>query len=283
MILRQALALFQQKLADAGVENPILDARLLVAHALECERVDLLAAPDRQLSDAERASISALINRRITREPVARILGHREFWGLSFELNEATLEPRPDSETLIEAVLGTAKITGAPHSILDLGTGSGCLLLSLLHEWPHASGVGVDQSEQALDQASKNAAALGLHDRVSFQKSDWFDAVSCQFDLIISNPPYIPTCDLGDLEPEVREFDPLAALNGGTDGLNPYRIIVPQAPDFLTERGALFVEVGIGQAQAVCELFHESGFTDLNTAHDLGGIERVVSGNLKAP
>lgn len=277
MILQEMIRRAQLQLTQAGVDNPILDTRLLFAHALGCDRAALTANPERLLSDDEIATLSALITRRANREPVGRILGTREFWGLPFCLNEATLEPRPDSETLIEAALNCTKMTGAPHSILDLGTGTGCLLLALLHEWPHATGLGIDQSECACRQAEENAQRLGLEDRASFLQSDWFSNVTNRFDMIVSNPPYIPDADIDFLQPEVKVFDPLAALDGGADGLDPYRIIIPMLKNFLPPSGHVLFEVGAGQAGDVAHLMEISGFKNIQTHKDLGGIDRVVS------
>lgn len=278
MLLNAVLLEAQNKLTAAGVDNPVLDARLLIAFALDCSRADLVTQSERSLSSSEKNAIAALIARRIRREPVARIIGQREFWGLPFALNEATLEPRPDSETMIEAALEKTRKTGAPASILDLGTGTGCLLLSLLHEWPHAKGTGVDRSSRALEQASANAQALGLADRAVFVQSDWFENIHDTFDLIISNPPYIAAKDLADLQPEVRKFDPQQALDGGADGLAPYRLLIPQLQRFLTPHGQVFFEVGLGQAQSVAALLRQAGLTEISITPDLGGIERIVGG-----
>lgn len=280
MFLQEALNSFQNQLQKAGVDNPVLDTRLLVAHALGCDRVSLIANPERVLTDEEHAAIATLIERRAQREPVARILGAREFWGLPFGLNEATLEPRPDSETLIEAALQCARERGAPQTILDLGTGTGCLLLSLLHEWPHAFGLGIDQSDRALEQATINAETLDLADRVRFQKGNWLDGIDARFDLIVSNPPYIPDADIEWLEPEVKNHDPMAALGGGADGLEPYRLIIPSLTAHLNDGGAVFFEVGMHQAPNVATLLEKAGLTDITTTRDLGGVERIVGARI---
>ncbi len=303
MLLRETIAAAQTRLAEAGVDNPALDARLLAAHALGLDRAALLTQENRALTEKESAVLEANIARREKREPVGRILGLREFWGLPFSLNEATLEPRPDSETLIEAALAlfscchtresgypvsietnrTPACAGVtegtfPARILDLGTGTGCLLLALLHEWPTATGLGIDLAPRAVEQAQENAARLGLETRAHFQTGNWLEGINEKFDLIISNPPYIPAQDIKNLSPEVRDFDPRLALDGGTDGLDPYRRLIPQFPSFLMPQGAALFEVGIGQAEPVAALLRQAGFKDVSVRRDLGGIERCVSG-----
>ena len=215
-----------------------------------------------------------MITRRIRREPVARIIGAREFWGLNFGLNEATLEPRPDSETLVEAVLAFRK---ANARILDLGTGTGCLLLALLHEMPAATGMGIDMNPRAVEQAIFNAAALGLGERAMFRTGNWLTDIKENFDIILSNPPYIPASDISTLMPEVRDYDPMLALDGGVDGLAPYRFLIPQLANFLNPQGIAAFEVGAGQAPQVADLFRQSGFANIAIHKDLGGIDRCVT------
>ncbi len=278
-VLALCLSAAQNRLAAAGVDNPALDARLLIAAALELDRVQLLTQNERTLTDKEEKKIEALISRRESREPVARILGLREFWGLLFGLNEATLEPRPDSEMLVETALSFIKTR--PSRLLDLGTGTGCLLLSLLHEWPEATGLGIDLAPRAIEQAQENAHRLGLEKRAAFRTGNWLEGLAETFDLIVSNPPYIPAGDIETLAPEVRQYDPLLALDGGKDGLAPYRYLIPLLPAFLNPNGSVFFEIGIGQAEAVASLLKETGFTDIFTKPDLGGIDRCVSGFLR--
>jgi len=270
-ILRRA----QDELTTAGVDNPVLDSRLLIAHALGCDRADLLTQSDRLLSTEEVAGIQSLIARRAAREPVSRILGLREFWGLPFGLNEATLDPRPDSETLIETAL---KSVSAANRILDLGTGSGCLLLALLHEWPQATGLGVDSAPRTVEQAQINAARLGLQDRATFRVNDWLQNINETFDVIVCNPPYVAASDVPALMPEVRLYDPVAALDGGAGGLDVYRRLIPQLPHRLNQDGWALFEVGQGQAAEVSGLFQKAGFNDIRICPDLGGIERCVTG-----
>lgn len=277
MNLQTLIAATQARLDQAGVDNPALDARLLIGHALNLDRAQLMMQGERTLSAHESEAIDALIARRAAREPVGRILGMREFWGLPFALNEATLEPRPDTETLVEAALKCAK-KDAPLRLLDLGSGTGCILLALLHELPSATGLGIDRAPRAVEQAQINAARLGLEGRAHFQLGDWLEGIEEPFDLIVSNPPYIPASDIEALEPEVRLFDPLAALVGGADGLDPYRALIPLFPAFLKPNGAALFEVGIHQAAPVAALMREAGFKDVAIHNDLGGIERCVSG-----
>lgn len=274
MTLTEFLATATEQLKQAGVDNPQLDARLLTCHALDIDRAQLLSQSQRMLFKNEMDAIDALLTRRAKRESVARITGRREFWGLEFGLNEATLEPRPDSETLVEAVLASGK---QKRRILDLGTGTGCLLLALLHEMNEASGVGVDINPRAVEQAAQNALALGLEKRAAFRCSDWLGGLSEKFDLIVSNPPYIPASDIPALMPEVRHYDPLLSLDGGADGLEPYRLIIPRLKDFLNPGGIAAFEVGIGQASQVADFLQQSSFTNIAAYKDLGGIERCVT------
>jgi len=208
---------------------------------------------------------------------MSSILGRREFWSLDFVVTPDTLAPRPDSETLIEAVLAALPDRSAPLSLVDFGTGTGCLLLTLLSELPNAEGIGIDISRPALAIAGGNAKRLGLADRCRFLCSDWSAALEGRFDLIISNPPYIPSGDIAGLEPEVARFEPLSALDGGADGLDAYRALAAQIPPLLKPGGIGAFEVGAGQAPQVAALLAEAGLTPRGIHRDLGGIERVVT------
>ncbi|MCL2470063.1 MAG: peptide chain release factor N(5)-glutamine methyltransferase [Alphaproteobacteria bacterium] len=263
-------------LKEVGIDQPIFDTRFLTAQALQCDRAALLAQAERDLTDEEQAAIQTLITRRANRESVARILGERDFWGLSFALNEATLEPRPDSETLIEAALHFCQ-KHAAISILDLGTGSGCLLLALLSALPASKGLGIDQSPRALEQAQLNAKNLGFESRANFLQSHWLDNVEGLFDLIVSNPPYIKTQDLKTLQREVRDYDPHLALDGGEDGLDAYRTLIPQLKNHMKKNALLLFEVGASQAPQVSALLEKEGFSDIRFHKDLNIINRVVS------
>lgn len=273
-------------LRAAGVEGPRRDARVLIGALLGVEMAAMLAHPERAVSGEERARVEAAIARRAAREPVSRILGHREFWGLDFGLGAETLDPRPDSETVVAALL--ERIAGVERPrVLDLGTGTGCLLLAVLAERPDATGVGVDAAEGAVRVAAENAAALGLASRAEFVVRDWtapgWREGLGRFDAVIANPPYIPDGDIPGLEPEVRAFDPMRALAGGADGLDPYRLLIPQLPQLLVSGGVSAFEVGIGQAEAVAALYIAAGMRAGGIADDLGGVPRAVVGIASVP
>ncbi len=274
-ILREAI----ENLRAAGIDNPPMDAALLIGRALKLDRAQLLAQSQRALTDDEITRINSLLARRINREPVARIMGVREFWGLPFAMNEHTLEPRPDSETLIETVLCEVD-RQAQLSVLDLGTGTGCLLLSLLHELPNAYGVGIDYADAAVQQATTNTVNLGLAQRAQFRQGDWLNGVVENFDIIISNPPYIVRDEIPTLMPEVRSYDPLAALDGGADGLDAYRAIVPALPTHLNPNGFASGELGQGQEGQVSELFRTNGFRTITQHNDYAGVVRCVMGRI---
>jgi len=271
----------ESRLREAGVDTPELDARLLVEHALNLTRNDLFTRADSSIPDADAARLRGLIERRAAHEPVGRILGHREFWTLDLALTADTLEPRPDTETLVEAVLKAVPDRTAPLRLLDLGTGTGCILLALLAELPNASGLGVDLSPNAVVASAANAERNGLGDRARFQTGNWADGLSERFDVVVSNPPYIPSADIATLAPEVREHDPLRALDGGADGLDAYRIIAVQLPGLLVPGGIAGLEVGQGQAGDVARLLDAAGLTSGGIFKDLGGVERCVLGRKK--
>ena len=275
-----AFRLVRDRFRALGLDTPELDARLLVAHALGLALEALLADPDAPVGAAGAAAIDALAARRSAREPVARILGRQEFYGREFRLNEATLVPRPDTETLIAAVLDRIDRTGlrsAPLRLADLGTGSGAILLTLLAELPGAGGIGTDISARALDAARANADRLGLADRAAFLAADFTAALDGTFDLIVSNPPYIERAAIAALDPEVRRHDPFAALDGGADGLDAYRAILADGPRLLKPGGALFLEIGADQAAAVAALVAAAGLDRCTIHRDLAGRDRVVS------
>lgn len=258
--------------------TPDLDARLLVGHALGLDAAGLIVHADRPVSDADVARIIALAERRIAGEPVARIIGEKEFWSLPLRLSPETLVPRPDTETLVEAALAFVRREGRerePLTILDLGTGSGAILLALLSELPAATGVGVDIAESAARTARENAERLGLARRARFVVADWAAGILGRFDLVVSNPPYIRHEEIPGLPLEVRRFDPDIALNGGADGLAAYREIINGLEAILAQEGRAFLEVGADQAAAVAEL---AELLDLEAVphKDLVGIDRVV-------
>jgi len=274
--LRDVLAEAARRLAAAGVADPRLDARLLVGAALGLGREAMLAHPERAISDGERASVETMLRRREAREPVGRILGRREFWSLDFALTPATLEPRPDSETLIEAALDAFPDRDAALTALDLGTGTGCLLLAFLSEYPNATGIGVDVSPDAVDAASANAAKLGFASRTRFVCDNWAQGLAGPIDCILANPPYIPSSDLAGLAPEVA-YDPHAALDGGPDGLSGIESVVDAIQRLLHPQGRAFVEIGAGQSEAAQQGAERKGLTVANMRSDIGGILRVMA------
>jgi len=276
----EALAHVTARLRDAGIDSPSRDARLLLIHAAGIEMAELIGWPERPLSDEAAARLSEFVDRRCKREPVSKIFGSREFWSLDFEVTADTLDPRPDTETLVDAALKALPDRDRPLSILDLGTGSGCILLSILNERKSAWGLGVDRSARSVAVAARNAARLGLSDRACFIVGDWDQAIAGQFDLVVSNPPYIPTFVIESLDPEVREYDPVTALDGGMDGLDAYRILAARLGARLRPGGLVLLEIGIGQADAVHGLLQDAGFLSIEQLNDLAGIQRVlVAGN----
>ena len=271
--VREARRLLAQHLLRAGSASPGLDARLLVEGSLGADNPD----PDLLLPAEALTRLAAFAARRLAGEPVWRILGEREFWGLPFRLSPATLEPRPDSETIVEAALKElADRRGEALSLLDLGTGTGCLLIALLSELPQATGLGIDLSEEAARMAAGNAALNGVAARASFRQGNWTEGLAGRFDLILSNPPYIPSGEIAGLSVEVREHDPLLALDGGTDGLNPYRIFAQTLPGLLAPGGLIVFEIGAGQGGDVVALMRAGGLEFRGSRHDLGGHERAL-------
>ena len=271
-----ALRRLRALLVDAGGTHAALDARCLLEAALGDQASSLIAWPEHPLGREAALRLTELARRRIAREPVGRILGHREFWGLPFRLSPGTLEPRPDSETLVETALALVPDGDAPLSILDLGTGSGCILISLLHERPHAEGVGIDRSYDALTTARWNAVANGVGGRAVFAASDWSDAVGRRFDLVVANPPYIPSGDLAGLSPEVTQYDPVAALDGGEDGLAAYRALLADLDRILAPGGHAVLEIGHDQASALAVLAPSLDLAFGHVVRDLAGLDRVV-------
>jgi release factor glutamine methyltransferase len=260
----------------AGIETARLDARLLLAHALGCGTTAIFSHPERPLSADELAEAEALMARRQRREPVSHILGRREFWSLSFAVTADTLDPRPDTETVVEAVLAQLPDRAAPLRLLDFGTGTGCILLALLSELPNARGLGVDISPAALAVATTNAQSLGMAQRVSLTCADWGRGIDGLFDVITANPPYIPNDEIAGLEAEVAAFEPRGALAGGPDGLDCYRALAPHIARLLAPGGVAALEVGKGQDQAVGSLLQETGLSLAGTRLDLAGVGRCV-------
>ena len=253
-----------------------LDARLLLAHAMGVEAARVPISADSALSDAAALRLESALGRRLSGEPVSRILGRRAFWTLDLAITPDVLDPRPDSEAVVEAVLARLGTRDGALSLLDFGTGSGCLLLALLAELPHAWGLGVDRSQAALRVAATNAAAHGLARRARFLASDWDAALSWRYDVIVSNPPYLADREIETLAPEVRGYDPRLALSGGADGLEAYRKLLPALRRRLAPGGFAVLEVGAGQAAAVAEIARQSDVIHIGSQYDLAGIERAV-------
>jgi release factor glutamine methyltransferase len=273
------------RLRSAGIDSAELDARLLAGAVLGLDLTGLMTATRRIITPPEAERLENFTQRRLAGEPVARILGVKEFWGLPLQLSPATLVPRPDTETIVELALEICRDErNARPRIADIGTGSGAILLALLSELPEATGVGTDISPMALCTARDNAARLGLAPRAAFIACNYTAALSGTFDLIVSNPPYIRSADIPRLDREVREYDPSGALDGGTDGLDAYRAIIPEAASLLSPGGTLIVEAGSGQSGAIAELMSASGLTfEKPPKADLAGVPRAVSGRKPPP
>lgn len=267
----------KEYLAGKGVENARLEAEWLLCEVLSLDRVGLYLNFDKPLSDVELTAFRQMVSRRARREPLQHILGTQEFMGLEFKVSPAVLIPRHDTETLLQEAL---RVVPQGARVLDIGTGSGCVAISLAKNLPGVTVVSVDISAAALELARQNATDNSVE--VDFRLGSLFEPVAGEtFDLVVSNPPYIPTADIESLEPEVRDFEPRNALDGGTDGLDFYRQIIKTAPEYLAQEGWLLVEVGIGQAADVSQMLAENGFFGIYSAKDLGNIDRVVGGRFK--
>lgn len=273
-MLRRAVA---ARLRDAGIDSAELDARVLLAYALSREAVQLMAASDERATAAGIERVDELVRRRLAGEPVARIVGYREFWSREFRLGSATLVPRPESETVVEAALAAFPDRDVEFRMLDLGVGSGALLAAILLERPRATGVGVDRKAGALAVARANLVALGLSARATLLCGDWTAALGARFDLVVANPPYIVTADLAELSLEVRENDPIFALDGGPDGLAAYRAIIADLPRILAPSAVAVLELGQGQEAAVAALASAAGCIVGGPARrDLSGVSRAL-------
>lgn len=271
----EALRAAIPRLQAAGVQDAPRDARLLLAHAMKIVPDRLTLHLSDPLAPEAAARFESALVERISRRPVSQIIGQRLFWGRSFRVTADTLDPRPETETLVAAALEE------PFArVLDLGTGTGAILLSLLAEQPQATGLAVDLSPAALDVARQNAGTLGLADRAEFRLSDWFIGIEGRFDLIVSNPPYIAAAEMAELSPEVRDWEPHLALTPGGDGLDAYRAIAAGAPAHLEPGGRLMVEIGPPQGEAVADFFRGAGLADVQILLDLDGRPRVVTGRL---
>lgn len=263
-------------LGRLGFATAALDAKLLTGHALGLDALMMATREGEPVADDAAARVAALLQRRMSGESVARIVGEREFYGLAFGLNAATLEPRPDTELLVDLAIRALPRGGR---LLDLGTGTGCIPISVLANRADATALASDVSGEALAMARRNAQRHGVGERLHFAEGSWFEALTFseeQYDLIVSNPPYISSEVVETLSAEVRNFDPLLALDGGPDGLAPYRIITAQAGGFLKPDGLVMVEIGYDQGEAVSALFAQTGFGDIRVEKDLAGLDRVV-------
>jgi len=271
-----AVAEASARLAAGGIAEPRREARLILALALNADPALVLGYPERPVDTPTRARFDRLIERRLKHEPFSRLKGLREFWSLDFALSSDTLDPRPDSETLIEGALAHLPNRQAPLRILDFGTGTGCLLLALLSELPNATGLGIDLLPGAVEIAERNAERLGLSSRARFEVRDWHGEITEEADVMLANPPYIRSEDIKSLAAEVAAFEPQMALDGGMDGLDAYRLLAPIMGSLLTQGGLACIEIGLGQAEPVSRLLVRSGLTINDIRRDLSGTERCL-------
>ena len=276
----EALASLTEAFQRNGIDDPRREARIGLCAALGVSQVALIVAPQEPLGSAV-GKVREFAKRREAGEPLSRILGKREFWGVSVSISPHVLDPRPETETILDAASGLfSDRCDAPLHVLDLGVGSGALLCALLTEFSNARGVGVDISTDAANVALGNLRACGLHERAEVRVGDWTSGLEGPFDLIVSNPPYIPTADLAGLPREVRDFDPWLALDGGFDGLGAFRRIMPESRSLLAPAGCLLAEFGAGQAAEVLAIAEQSGFSNATIYKDLAGLDRVVAARL---
>ena len=272
----EALGAAASALRAAGIDAPRRDARVLMQHALGLAPEALLAEDHVALGKGEARRLAALVRRRAAREPIAYLTGRREFWSLDFAVDRSALVPRPESETLVEAVLARAPRQPARPRVLDLGTGTGCLLVALLSELPDAVGIGIDVSAAAVSLAQANARRHGLGMRASFAVADWGAPLAARFDIVVSNPPYVAARELASLAPEIARHEPRTALAGGDDGYESYRKLAPQVARLLAPRGLAAIELGAGMADEVESLFVASGLVEIGRRRDLAGMERCA-------
>ena len=264
------------ELSNAQIDKPYLEARILLTHAADIEESRITGHPEVELDCYSISKLKKIAERRKHGEPIAYIVGEKEFWSLNFSVTKETLIPRPDSEILIEAVLNMISNYTDSLSILDLGTGSGCLLLALLTELPNANGIGIDISSEACMVAKKNSENLGLSERAKFRQGNWMDNIQDKFDIIITNPPYIANSQIKYLTNEVRFFEPHLALSGGPDGLSAYRLIIKDSTSHLKPDGILAAEIGINQRRDISDIFIENGLKIVKVQRDYSNIERCI-------
>ena len=272
----------RDRLREAQVDSPVIDARLLVEAAAGVTRLDLITDPYRALSEDQAAVLEDYVARRSRREPVSHILGRKGFWKIMVQVNAKVLTPRPETEVIVDHAL-RAFAERESFTVLDLGIGSGAILLAILAERPAARGLGIDVSEDALAVARENAANLGLASRVALMRGDWTAGLGASgFDLVVANPPYIPSADLSALEPEVRDHEPRVALDGGEDGLRDYRVLAPEVLRVLKPGGLFLLEIGADQGDQVAALLHAAGAQAVGVLKDLSNRDRVVTGRKKS-
>ena len=272
MTVQELLTASQAKLRECGISDPVRDARLLLADCLELRTQNLNLLDDSCISEIKISKFWRMINERCKRKPVSKILGYRSFWGRDFEINENVLDPRGDTETLIELILDCNF-----ENMLELGTGSGAIAITVLAERPEVTCVATDISQYALNTARTNSKRHGVQSRLKLLYSNWFDKISGSFDIIVSNPPYISSKEYAQLSAEVLKYDPKISLTLGGDGLEAYREILSQALEKLSKNGHIFLEIGYTQANAVGHLFKEAGFQQIKVHKDLGSRDRVIS------
>ena len=272
MTVQELLTASQAKLRECGISDPVRDARLLLADCLELRTQNLNLLDDSCISEVKISKFWRMINERCKRKPVSKILGYRSFWGRDFEINENVLDPRGDTETLIELILDCNF-----ENMLELGTGSGAIAITVLAERPEVTCVATDISQYALNTARTNSKRHGVQSRLKLLYSNWFDKISGSFDIIVSNPPYISSKEYAQLSAEVLKYDPKISLTLGGDGLEAYREILSQALEKLSKNGHIFLEIGYTQANAVGHLFKEAGFQQIKVHKDLGSRDRVIS------
>ena len=272
MTVQELLTASQAKLRECGISDPVRDARLLLADCLELRTQNLNLLDNSCISEIKISKFWRMINERCKRKPVSKILGYRSFWGRDFEINENVLDPRGDTETLIELILDCNF-----ENMLELGTGSGAIAITILAERPEVTCVATDISQYALNTARTNSKRHGVQSRLKLLYSNWFDKISGSFDIIVSNPPYISSEEYAQLSAEVLKYDPKISLTLGGDGLEAYREILSQALEKLSKNGHIFLEIGYTQANAVGHLFKEAGFQQIKVHKDLGSRDRVIS------
>lgn len=273
--LRELCRETRAQLEQADIHNAELVTRTLVKHALDLDDSVLIVDGERELSDSQITTVNDLVEKRLSGMPVSRIMGEREFWGLSFKVNDHVLDPRPDTETIIDVACKYFK-DNPPRKILDLGTGSGCLITTLLHIWKDAEGVAVDLSEEALKIAAYNAEKNQVYDRVRFVQGFWCDSIQDSFDLIVANPPYIPTQDIATLSPEVKNHDPFMALDGGEDGFDDFIYIIKSIKKLMHRESLVLIEIGYDQSEKAMRLVKDSNLSVRGVHADMAGIPRVV-------